>query len=103
MPRSRRCSARGASTLPSARKFLPAARDYLAASLWRRTGLRIHETYMLDIRDWRRDLGEYGKIHVRFGKGSKGRGPKTRLVAGDQPGGRAAGLVDGRGAAPVRR
>ena len=66
--------------LPSARKFLPAARDYLAASLWRRTGLRIAETYLLDIRDWRRDLGEYGKIHVRFGKGSRGRGPKTRLV-----------------------
>jgi len=36
--------------LPGARKFLPAARDYLAASLWRRTGLRIRETYMLDIR-----------------------------------------------------
>jgi len=66
--------------LPSARKFLPAARDYLAASLWRRTGLRIAETYMLDIRDWRRDLGEHGKIHVRFGKGSKGRGPKSRLA-----------------------
>jgi len=66
--------------LPQARKFLPAARDYLAASLWRRTGLRIRETYMLDIRDWRRDLGEYGKIHVRYGKGSRGRGPKTRLV-----------------------
>ncbi len=66
--------------LPDARKFLPAARDYLAASLWRRTGLRIQETFMLDIRDWRRDLGEYGKIHVRFGKGSKGRGPKTRLI-----------------------
>ena len=66
--------------LPHSRKFLPAARDYLAASLWRRTGLRIRETYMLDIRDWRRDLGEYGKIHVRYGKGSRGRGPKTRLV-----------------------
>ena len=35
---------------------------------------------MLDIRDWRRDLGEHGKLHVRFGKGSRGRGPKTRLV-----------------------
>lgn len=63
-----------------ARKFLPAARDYLAASLWRRAGLRIRETYMLDIRDWRRDLGEYGKLQIRFGKGSRGRGPKTRLV-----------------------
>jgi integrase len=66
--------------LPSARKFLPAARDYLAASLWRRAGLRISETVMLDLRDWRPDLGEHGKLHVRFGKGSMGRGPKVRLI-----------------------
>ena len=66
--------------LPTTRKFLPAARDYLAASLWRRAGLRIQETYLLDVRDWRRDLGEHGKLHVRFGKGSRGRGPKTRLI-----------------------
>ncbi len=66
--------------LPGTRKFLPAARDYLAASLWRRVGLRITETAMLDIGDWRPDLGEYGKIHVRYGKGSRGRGPKPRLV-----------------------
>ena len=63
-----------------ARKYLPAARDYFAASLWRRVGLRINETVMLDIRDWRPDLGGYGKLHVRFGKGSRGRGPKPRLV-----------------------
>ena len=66
--------------LCEARRFLPAARDYLAASLWRRAGLRIQESYMLDIRDWRRDLGEFGKLHVRYGKGSRGRGPKSRLV-----------------------
>jgi site-specific recombinase XerD len=66
--------------LPASRKYLPAARDYLAASLWRRVGLRINETVMLDIRDWRPDLGERGKLHVRFGKGSMGRGPKTRMV-----------------------
>jgi site-specific recombinase XerD len=66
--------------LPEARKYLPAARDYLAASLWRRAGLRINETVMLDLRDWRPELGEHGKLHVRFGKGSRGRGPKTRLV-----------------------
>jgi site-specific recombinase XerD len=68
------------TTLPDARKYLPAARDYLAASLWRRLGLRINETVMLDVRDWRPDLGEFGKLHVRFGKGSRGRGAKTRLV-----------------------
>ncbi|WP_245266985.1 tyrosine-type recombinase/integrase [Saccharomonospora piscinae] len=67
-------------SLSSVRKYRTAARDYLAASLWRRAGLRIQETYMLDIRDWRRDLGDYGKLHVRFGKGSRGRGPKPRLV-----------------------
>lgn len=69
-----------AQSLPSARKYLPAARDYLAASLWRRAGLRIGETAMLDIRDWRPDLGELGRLHVRYGKGSQGRGPKARLV-----------------------
>src|SRR3546814_16440317 len=37
---------------------------------------------MLDIRDWRPDLGEFGKLHVRHGKGSGGRGPKPRLVPG---------------------
>lgn len=67
-------------SIPQARKYLPAARDYFAASLWRRLGLRINETVMLDIRDWRPDLGEFGKLHVRFGKGSRGRGHKPRLV-----------------------
>jgi len=70
------------AALPAARKYLPAARDYFAASLWRRTGLRIRESVMLDIRDWRPALGPLGKLHVRFGKGSAGRGPKTRLVPG---------------------
>ncbi|MBI5738868.1 MAG: tyrosine-type recombinase/integrase [Mycolicibacterium neoaurum] len=68
------------STLPGARKYLPAARDYFAASLWRRLGLRINETVMLDVRDWRPDLGGLGKLHVRHGKGARGRGPKARLV-----------------------
>lgn len=68
------------ASVPEARKYLPAARDYFAASLWRRLGLRINETVMLDIRDWRPDLGEFGKLHVRHGKGSSGRGPKARLV-----------------------
>lgn len=71
-----------ADALPDQRKYLTAARDYMAASLWRRVGLRLNETVMLDLRDWRPDLGEHGKLHVRFGKGSRGRGPKTRLVPG---------------------
>ena len=67
-------------SVPRVRKYLPAARDYFAASLWRRLGLRINESVMLDIRDWRPDLGAFGKLHVRFGKGAHGRGPKPRLV-----------------------
>ena len=35
---------------------------------------------MLDIRDWRPYLGQIGKLHVRFGKGSRGRGIKPRLI-----------------------
>ena len=72
--------ARWRGSVTEARKYLPAARDYFAASLWRRLGLRINETVMLDVRDWRPDLGPFGKLHVRHGKGSKGRGPKARLV-----------------------
>lgn len=67
-------------SLPETRKYLPAARDYLAASLWRRLGLRINETVMLDVGDWHPELGERGKVHVRHGKGSRSRGPKVRIV-----------------------
>lgn len=67
-------------SIADARKYLPAARDYFAASLWRRVGLRISESVMLDIRDWRPDLGQIGKLHIRFGKGSRGRGYKPRLI-----------------------
>lgn len=68
------------ASLPDCRKYLPAARDYTVSSLWRRVGMRINETSMLDMRDWRPDLGRFGKFHVRYGKGSRGRGPKPRLV-----------------------
>lgn len=78
-------------SLPDARKYLPAARGYFAASLWRRLGLRINETVMLDVRDWRPDLGTHGKLHVRHGKGSGGRGPKPRLVPAINDAGR---LID---------
>ncbi|MEU1519140.1 tyrosine-type recombinase/integrase [Streptomyces sp. NPDC005811] len=68
--------------LPGARKYLPAVRNYVAASLWRRVGLRLNESVMLDVGDWRPDLGAFGKLHVRYGKGSQGRGPRARLVPG---------------------
>ena len=83
--RSTSCSPSGALSVPSARKYLPAARDYFAASLWRRLGLRINETVMLDIRDWRPDLGGFGKLHVRTaraaGAGARRAGWSRRSTA----------------------
>ncbi len=68
--------------LPGVRRtgFLAAARDYVAASLWRRVGLRINETVGLEVGDWYRQAGTRGMLHVRCGKGAKGSGPRQRLV-----------------------
>lgn len=34
----------------------------------------------LDLADIKRDLGRFGKLHVRRGKGSQGSGPRERMV-----------------------
>ncbi|MEU9663536.1 tyrosine-type recombinase/integrase [Streptomyces chartreusis] len=62
------------------RGFLVAARDYVAASLWRRVGLRINETVRLQVGDWYPHTGACGMLHVRCGKGARGSGPRQRLV-----------------------
>src|ERR1019366_6817707 len=54
-----------AAELASCRKFAPSARNYAAAKL------------MADV-GW--DLGRFGKLHIRYGKGSRGTGPKERMV-----------------------
>jgi site-specific recombinase XerD len=64
----------------TARKFLPNARNYTAARMWSSVGLRIGETVRLDMADLKWELGPFGKVHVRFGKGSRRRGPKQRMV-----------------------
>ena len=43
-------------------------------------GLRINEARMLDLDDVRWELGRFGKLNVRHGKGSRRKGPKPRLV-----------------------
>lgn len=63
-----------------ARKYSTVARDYTLFRTLELSGLRIFEVIMLDIKDCRFDLGENGKIHVRFGKGSRGTGYKKRWV-----------------------
>jgi site-specific recombinase XerD len=66
--------------LATCRKYATAARNYAAARLMTQLGLRINELVRLDLADVHWDLGAFGQLHVRHGKGSRGRGPKVRLV-----------------------
>jgi len=66
--------------LTSCRKFAPTARNYAAARLMAEVGLRINEVCRLDLDDIKWDLGRFGKLHVRHGKGSRGSGPRERMV-----------------------
>src|SRR5487761_1389536 len=65
--------------LATCRKFAPAARNYAAARLMAQVGLRVNEARMLDLDDVRWDLGRFGKLHVRHGKGARGSGPRERM------------------------
>ena len=66
--------------LAECRKFAPAARNYAAAKLMAGVGLRVGEACQLDLDDVKWDLGRFGKIHVRMGKGARGSGPRERMV-----------------------
>jgi site-specific recombinase XerD len=43
-------------------------------------GLRVNEASHLDLADVKWDLGRFGKLHVRVGKGARGSGPRERMV-----------------------
>jgi site-specific recombinase XerD len=66
--------------LSTCRKFAPAARNYAAARLMAEVGLRVNEARCLDLADVRWELGRFGKLHVRHGKGARGSGPRERMV-----------------------
>ena len=66
--------------LATCRKFAPAARSYAAARLMADVGLRVNEVSHLDLGDVKWDLGRFGKLHVRIGKGARGSGPRERMV-----------------------
>ncbi|TWP32073.1 tyrosine-type recombinase/integrase [Leekyejoonella antrihumi] len=66
--------------LPRARKWHTAARNYTMARLTGQVGLRATECCRLGLDDVHFDHGPMGKIHVRYGKGSRGSGPRQRLV-----------------------
>ncbi len=63
-----------AQELATCRKFAPTARNYTASRLMADTGLRVNETRHLDLADIRWELGYFGKLHVRMGRGRGGRG-----------------------------
>ena len=64
----------------TARKYGPAARDYAVFRTLYHAGLRSEEVVMLDRSDVHFGRGPFGKLHVRFGKGAKGSGPRPRWV-----------------------
>ena len=66
--------------LADCRKFAPTARNYTACRLMADVGLRVNEVCKLDLADIKWDLGMFGKIHVRHGKGARGSGPRERMV-----------------------
>ncbi|ASL12372.1 MULTISPECIES: tyrosine-type recombinase/integrase [Mycobacterium] len=66
--------------IASARKYAPAARDYALFRTLYHAGLRSEEVVMLDCADVHLGRGPFGKLHVRFGKGAKGSGPRPRWV-----------------------
>ncbi|MFB6603693.1 hypothetical protein ACFCXR_28310 [Streptomyces noursei] len=60
--------------LATCRKFAPTARNYTAAKLMSQVGLRVSEACKLDLADIKWNLGRFGKLHVRHGKGARGSG-----------------------------
>ena len=66
--------------IAAARKYAPAARDYALFRTLYHAGLRAEEVVMLDRSDVHFLRGPFGKLHVRFGKGAKGSGPRPRWV-----------------------
>ena len=66
--------------LDTCRKYAPSARTFTACRLITQVGLRITETCQLDLDDIKWDLGAFGKLHVRYGKGANRSGPRPRMV-----------------------
>jgi site-specific recombinase XerD len=69
-----------AAELASCRKFAPSARNYTAAKLMATVGLRVNEACNLHLADVKWELGPFGKLHVRCGKGARGSGRRERMV-----------------------
>lgn len=66
--------------IATARKYAPAARDYALFRTLYHAGLRADEASQLGAADAHFDRGPFGKLHVRYGKGTRGSGPRPRWV-----------------------
>lgn len=66
--------------IATARKFNSAGRDYALFRTLYHAGLRADEAATLELADLHFGRGPFGKIHVRFGKGTRGSGPRPRWV-----------------------
>jgi len=66
--------------IATARKYGTAARDYTLFRTLYHAGLRSDEAVRLDVSDVHLDRGPFGKLHVRFGKGTRTSGPRARWV-----------------------
>jgi len=66
--------------IATSRKFGPAGRDYALYRTLYHAGLRADEAASLELADLHFGRGPFGKIHVRFGKGTRGSGPRPRWV-----------------------
>ena len=91
------------SELTTCRKFAPTARNYAAARLMADVGLRVNEARSLDLADVKWELGRFGKLHVRHGKGTRGSGPRERMVPLINEAGQTPALVRRGRVGPLRR
>ena len=57
--------------IATARKYYTASRDYTIFRVLYHTGLRSDEAARLAVSDVHLDRGPFGKLHVRFGKGTR--------------------------------
>ncbi len=66
--------------IATARKYGTAGRDYTIFRTLYHAGLRSDEAARLSVSDVHLDRGPFGKLHVRFGKGTRTSGPRARWV-----------------------
>lgn len=76
----RRVASRLREHLPHAARHAVAARDLVLFETLYLTAARSNEILMLDVDDVHLHKGRSGELHIRFGKGARGSGPRARWI-----------------------